>query len=369
MIAYIKDSLRIGGTTKALLKLQKGDVKEDRITTANSSFTAYSIDDNVAEGDYIVLKNKKGKTMYKGVITSFKGNVITTKQMQGAYSGTFIYSIVDNFSSVRYIEEQVKEVLNHYSQGKLYGSSYDDPLISGKLSSIDLQFVNSISGLLPSDKDEDGNEQYTSKDMEKWLYELYDTYGIVCDFDIPTQEGTPTLKIWKPNYTGLKIADGFECISNISPTTETQKTNKIVVYWKSEVEGEHRANEYRDTYILTNTGIQREPISIAGRLNVVNTKVIISDDPIDDIVKANLNDTIFNHKLDFEVDLNSNLFSFDDLKLDVPIEVYDGLNYYNTLITGRSFSFDENDNISSLKIIGGKVRNSLTQKLSLGMIK
>lgn len=371
MRAYIKDCLDINGNTKCLLNLVSGNVKEDRMTTANSTFQFHEIDTNVNIGDILILINNKGKTLYYGVISAIKDKQITTTQIYNVFNGIFIYSIVDELKTLSpstYLEEEIKKVLENYSQGKLYNSTYIDTLIATKLSSFNLNNINSIENLLESDIDDKGEEKWTNKDMVKWLYELYDSYGIVFDFTIPIQQGQSEVKIWKPNYSGLKISDGFECINSIVPTTEQQKENKLVVYWNSKVEGEHEAKEYRNTYVLTSNGIIEAPTSIVGRMNQVNTKIVFSDDPIEDVIKANLNDTLFNHKLEFNVDLTSKLFTFDDLKLDLPLEVYSGKEYYNTLITKKEFSFND-DVISNLKITGGKVRQSLTDKILLGLIR
>ena len=370
MKAYIKDCLDINGNTKCLLNLVSGSVKEDRMTTANSTFQFHEIASNVNIGDILVLINSKGKTLYNGVISAIKGKQITTTQIYNVFNGTFIYSIVDELKSLNpstYLEEEIKKVIQNYSQGKLYNSTYIDTLIATKLSSINLTSINSIENLLENDLNENNEEKWTSKEMVKWLYELYDSYGIVLDFTIPIQEGQSEVKIWKPNYSGLKITDGFECVNSIVPTTEQQKENKLVVYWNSDGDG-HQAKQYIATYVLTANGIVEEPSSIVGRMNQVNTKIVFSDEPIDDVIKANLNDTLFNHKLEFNVDLTSKLFTFDDLKLDVPIEVYSGNEYYNTLITKKEFSFRD-DVISNLKITGGKVRQSLTDKLTLGLLR
>lgn len=366
--AYIKDCLDLNGNTKALLNLESGKIKEDRITTANSTFVAKEISDNVSIGDIFCLINDGGKILYYGIISSIKDRQITTKQIYDIYNGEFIYSIVDDITATT-LEEQIKKIIEYYSNGNVYNSTYVDTLISTKLSSIQLEHTNEITTLLESDLDENQKPKYTELDMVKWLYDIYDKYGIVLDFTIPLQVGQSKVKIWKPNYSGLKITDGFEFVNSITPTTETQTTNKIVVYWNSDVEGEHQAKEYRETDVLTSSGIVKEPSSIVGRLNQINTKFIFSDDDIETIIASNLNEELFNHKIDFNVNLNNRLFTFDDLKLDMPIEVFIGKDYYNTLITAKEFSFDKNGTISDIKITGGKIRNTLTNKLTMGLIR
>lgn len=364
--AYIKDCTDLGSKTKALITLKSGTIKEDRMTTANSSFDAYSIPSDVNIGDLLILLNDDGKTLYLGIITAIKDTTISTSQIATIYNGKFIYSIVDSLktsSPSTYLEEEISKVIGNFSEGKLYGSSYTDTLIAEKLSPITIQYVGSLTSSLPTDKDENDNENYTEKDMVKWIYELYETYGIVFDFSFPIQDwnNNGKVKIWKPNYSALKISDGFECISSITPTSEMQSTNKLVIYASDKT--------YRDTYVLTTNGIIQSPSSTAGRPNQVNTKIVYSDDEVNDIIGANLSDTLFNHKIEFNVDLSSKLFTFDDLKLDVPLNVFNEDKYYNTIITAKQFSFDENGVISNLKLTCGKVRNSLTNLISLGIVR
>lgn len=364
--AFIKDCLEINGKSKAFYSIKKGTIKNDRMTKATSNIEAYEISSNTNIGDILILVNDNGNTMYQGIITSIKDKKIQLSQIQDIYNGTFIYSIVDSLKSSSpstYLEEEISKVLGNYAGGNLYGCSYVDTLISQKLSPITIQYTGSLTTMLPTDKDDDNNEKYTQKKMVEWIYELYDSYGIVFDFTLPTQQwnNDGIVKIWKPNYSTLKITDGFECISNINPTTETQSVNKLVVYAQDKT--------YIDTYILTASGIVQHPSSIVGRQNQVNTKIVFSNDTITDIVASELPNVLYNHKIDFSVDLSSKLFTFSDLKLDVPLLVYNEANYYNTIITGKEFSFDENGTISNLKITCGKVRNSLTSKLNLGIAK
>lgn len=364
--AYIKDCTDIGGRTKALIPLKSGEIYEDRLTTANSTLEAFEVPSNVNIGDLIILVNDNGKTLYMGIITAIEDLVISTSQIATIYNGSFIYSIVDSLrtsSPSTYLEQEISKVLTNFSQGKLYGSTYTDTLITTKLSPISITYVGNLTSKLPSDKDEDNNEKYTQKDMVSWIYELYQSYGIVFDFTFPIQtwSNNGICKIWKPNYTGLKISDGFECITSITPTSEQQTTNRLVIYAKDKT--------YRDTYVLTSSGIVQHPSAIVGRPNQINTQYVFSDDAIADIVSAHLPSVLYNHKIEFLVDLTSKLFSFDDLKLDTPLQIYSEDKYFSTIITGKQFSFDENGTISNLRIIGGKVRNTLTSKLLLGIAR
>lgn len=364
MKAFIKDCTDLGGRTKAFIDVISGNVKEDRLTTANSSFECREIPTNISVGDIFILLNDYSKILYYGKITSITDTKINTSQILSIFGGTFIYSIVDELketSPTTYLETEIAQVLDNYKLGYIYQSAYQDPMIHRQLGDIITDPIDSLEVGLPTDLDKDGNEQFTSKDMVKWLYELYETYGIVIDFTIPIQDdGNVIAKIWKPTYTSLKITDGFECVTNITPKVEQQSTNKLIIYSKDKV--------YRDTYCLTENGIEKEPSLIVGRPNQVNTKIVQSDDEIQDLISANLSERLFNHKLEFVVNLNSKLFTFDDLKLDTPIQVFNGSDYYSTLITGKDFSFNDNV-ISELKLTCGKVRTSLTDKISLGIIK
>lgn len=363
MKAFIKDCTDINGRTKAFINIVSGTIKEDRLTTANSSFISNDIPRNVNIGDVLVLLDNKAKTLYYGKITSIEDTKIQTSQILSLFSGTFIYSIVDELKTLSpstYLEEEIKKVLDNFKGGNLYESDYVDTLIETQLDPINITYEGSLEVGLPTDKDKDNNEQFTQKDVVKWMYELYETYGIVFDFTIPQQEGQVECKIWKPNFQApLKITDGFECINSIKPNTTQQSTNKLVIYSKDKV--------YRDTYVLTINGIEKEPSAIVGRPNQINTKIVFSDDDINDIVSANLSETLLNHKIEFNVDLHSKLFTFDDLKLDIPIQVYNGTDFYDTKITGREYEFNSNG-ITKFKVVCGNVRNSLTQKIGMGIV-
>lgn len=326
MKAYIKDCTDINGNTKALLNIPSGKVKLDRLVSATSTFTCTNIPDNVSVGDIFILLDDNAARLYYGKIKSFTKNNITTNQIMSIFDGTFIYSIVDELkisSPQTYLENEIAGVLNNYKDGEIYQSTYVDPLINQELSPITVVPVGSLEIGLPTDKDKDGNEQYTNKNMLSWLYELYETYGIALDFTIPLHNEGVEVKVWKPNYSSIKLADGFECVLNIQPTNEQQTTNKLIIYSKEHV--------YRDTVVLTSSGIVHEPLSIVGRPNQVNTKIVESDDDIDNVIAANLSDELFNHKIQLDIDLESKLFNFDTFKLDLPIQVFNGKNTFTQL--------------------------------------
>lgn len=357
MLAFIKDGNELNGRTKALVRLMGGTINEDRLTKATSSFNVLETPNNLNNGDTMIVYNDKGKQLYKGIVSSYDLVSMKTNQYQAVYSGNTIYQTNNTIDN---LEGEIAWVYGQFASGYIKNSTYQDTLMKKRLEPIKITTGSTTIGNLLTKQDN------TVIDMEQFIYDCYKDYDIVFDFGIPKNQwqvgdDDGFVKIWKPSYSSLKITDGFSCISSIKSTNETQNDNKLVIYSND--------GEYRKTYYSTINGILEEPISDVGRSNIIKTKIVFSNDELSDIVNANLKDTMYEHKIQFAFDTNSKLFTFDDFKLDLPIQVYDNKDYYNTIITGRSFSFDENDVISNVIYTCGKVRTSLTSKMLLGIVK
>lgn len=260
------------------------------------------------------------------------------------------------------IEEGFARMLEKYAYGYSKNSSYQDVLMYQEKAPLKIFADSQTEGRLLTSKD---NETI---DMEKYIYNLYESYGVLLEFNIPyeswnigdNQGGSVTVK--KPNYTPLKISDNASCVVNIEPTSEIEKTNKLIVYSKEGV--------YRSTFYATINGIVEEGTSIIGRVGEIETKIVFSDDELTDIVKANLSEEMFNHKITFTILLDNKLYKFDDFKLGTPLEIYKGTQMYQSIITGYEISKNENENVISATITCGNARTSLTKILTrkLGIV-
>ena len=354
---YVKDQLNMTDVPKAFMVVDTFNIKQDYLTNANSTIEVLEMADNVNNGDVIVVYNPKGETIYQGVITSISDLKITTSQMQSFYKGLWIYN---NHLTSTYVEDEVAYLLGEYADGKVYGSTYIDPLVAQRLGGITIRHTNSISGNLPTDLDKDGNEKLTQYDMEKFIYKLYQDYGIVFEFTI-NMEGQNYVDIKVPTYTSLSIGNNHYAIMNLSPIQKIEETNKLIIY--------NADKTYRTTYVATTSGIVEAPTSLANRFNITNTKVVYSDDSVDDLISANLPTQMYSHKITFDLLLKNNLYQFSEFKLGMPLVIwYNGTDYYNSVLTGRSFKKSSNQNVSQVSYTCGLVRTTLTNKLTLGNV-
>ena len=350
---YVKDQLHLTDAPKAFMVVESQDIKRDLLTNASTALTVYETAKDIEEGDVIVIYDPFGTTLYQGVITAIEGTTIRCSQMASFYKGLWIYNVHPSAT----LEEEIYWLTSQYAQGKIYRSTWTDPLVAQRLGGITIEYTGSTQAKLPTDLDKDGVEQLTEKDFERWIYELYATYGIIFDFEI-NFSGPNYVRIKVPSYTKVAIGNNMFAIQNMSPVTEVEETNRLIIYSKDRV--------YRNTYIATNTGIVAQPSSTANRFNVTNTVVVFSDDAESDLVAANLPSQMYNHKLSFDLIIKNFLYQFNDFNLGVGLDIYNGDDYYDSVLTGYEINKKANQNITSVRFICGNVRVKLTQKLSLG---
>ena len=348
--AFIKSMTDVNNVPIAFIEVRSFTIRRDLMTSATSDFNVLEVPTNISNGDILVLYDGKGKIYYEGVISQISDKNIQCTQIQSFYKGTWIYDTHTDSS----LEGEIAYLLNDFAQGYIKGSSYQDTLVQTEKGGLTISTESSTSISLPS-----GDSEIV--DMEAFIYTLYQRYGLMVDVQINYGNGGTT-KIYVPNYTAMKVGNNTESILNLSPVTEVAETNRLIVYASN--------GTYRSTFVYTSTnGIVEEPVSNVGRYGVVNTSIVYSDDNITDIVEANLPSSMYNHHLTFDLLLKGKLYNFDDFKLGMPIQVWNGVDYYSTLFTGYELSCDEGKEPTYVHMICGKVRLSLTSKLLLGVIR
>ena len=353
---FIKDQMDLEAYPKAFLRVDTFDIRTDLLTNATSSITTLEMLSDVDEGDVLVLYDPKGQTLYTGVINSIEDKTIECSQMQSFYKGLWIYDTAPS----SYLEEEIASLLQDYADGKMKGSSYVDGLVAQRLGGITIDYTGSTAVSLPSTYEANSDStEYETLDMEEFIYELYQKYGIEFSFEINVA-GTNYVHIHVPSYTKLKVGSNMFAISNMLPITEIEEMNRLIIYASDYT--------YRTTYVATKTGIVEEPSTTANRFNITNTEVVFSDDPVEDLVAANLPQTMYNHKLEFDLLIKNFIYEFGDFNLGGELDIYYGDEYYNSVLTGYEISKMSNQNITDVHFICGIVRTKLTQLLSLGKV-
>ena len=355
--AFIKDQLSLNSLPKAIVTVASFEIRRDLLTTANSSFTVLDISENINNGDILALYNPQGKIIYYGVISAIEDDTIETEQIQSFYKGSWVYDVYPSDN----LETEIQYLLNRYANGYQKGSTYQDALMYQEKAPLTIKTGSETNGKLET---KDSNE---TMEMEDFIYSLYSNYGLVLDFQIPYGEWTigdekASVTIRKPVDSIIKIGNNAECITDMTPITEIEETNKLIVYSSN--------GTYRTTYIATSTnGIVQEPSSVVGRYGVIKTNIVFSDDELDVIKDANITADMFNHKVEFNLLLDNNLYDFWSWELGQTLQIYNNGDYYNSIFTGYELSKEDNQNPTQVKVIAGKVRNSLTKILSLSMVK
>ena len=352
---FVKDQMDLESAPKAFMVVDTFNVKRDIMTKATSSISVLEVASNINDGDVLVLYDPKGTFLYNGVITSISDKTIKCSQMASFYKGKWIY----NTSPSTYLEDEIATLLQDYADGKMYGSTWVDQQVATRLGGITIQSVGATSVNLPTDLDDNGNEKYTQKDMEEFIYELYEKYNIIFDFEINIT-GTNYLTIKVPTYDTIKVGNNMYAIQELSPVTEIEETNRLIIYAQDK--------SYRATYIATKNSIVKEPSTTANRFDITNTAIVFSDDPEADLVANNLPETMYNHHVSFWLIVKNFIYQFGDFKLGGTLDIYNNDDYYNSVLTGYEIKKNSNQNITEVKMVCGKVRQKLTQMLTLRKI-
>lgn len=252
-------------------------------------------------------------------------------------------------SNVTSLEDTFAQALRLYANGKMRDSNYTDDLIKQRLSSIEIKTSSQTQGAFLTQED-----TYVC-DMEEFIYSLYSRYQIQLTFDIPYQ-GKCTCTIGKSNIGEIKIGNNTNAIVDISPITEVEETNRLIIYNKD--------GTYRTTYVTKADGSRvKEPIGTANRFGVVKTAIVFSDDD-DQTLQWGYLPKMYNHKLTFILKMFANsLYKYDDFKLGMPLAIWKDTDYFSTILTGREISKDENTPINEVTYTCGTVRTKLTEKL------
>jgi len=326
------------------------------------SFPVYSAAKTYNVGDYVSYANAlyqcNAAITTPETWTSGHWNSITAKIKIGEL-GSNVLGLNSTYDlSNTYLEKSIYNILCDYSAGKLVGSKYIDPQVAQRLGGITPTFESSTAGVSLISQDIG-----TTFEFEDFIYSLYDKYGIIFDFTI-NFSGNNYVNIKVPNYESISIGNNVFAIKNMAPITEIEDINRLVIF--------DSQGQYRTTYVATQTDIVEQPDSSVSRFDITNTEIVYSDDPIADLVADSLPQTMYNHKIEFDLILKNNIYDFEEFKLGGPLEIYytvrDADDYYSSVLTGYELNKESNANISEVHFICGIVRKKLTQLLTLGKV-
>lgn len=336
--AFIKDCLNLDGLPIANSVCLSFSITKDLLSVATSTFNLLDMPTNIKNGDVLGLVDPYGTVIYTGVINSI-GSEISCRAITSIFNDNWKYH--DNSQTT--IEGKIKKII----EDDFIDSS--DPMVSDRFP-FTVTTSSSTSGTIETKDDT------AIMDFETFLMNMYNAYGVITDIRVPFN-GSPTIELKQATHPSIKVGNNALPIQNMTPLTEVFETNKLVIY-------DQEGTTLRGTYYTTTQGITtnaNDPL----RLPVTKTKFIFdTDTPLDDIKQENLQEEIYNHKISFDLLLNNGLYDFYDWELGMPLEIWFNGAYYNTIFTSYSMSKDMNVDVTSVSIMCGKVRNTLTEKIN-----
>ena len=325
--------------TSPQLRVLSFRVKRDLLTKATSTFEVLQVPTAIDIGDVVGMYDSYGTVVYLGVVTLIDDTSIEAEQMYGIFEDSWYW----NNPRLTTIEQTLQSILqNDFQQNR-------DTLMASIFDCFRLDIASQTRLTLQSQE-----PQYVV-DFSSFLYDIYEKYSIVLGFDIPYQEGTPSITIGSVDYPKLKIGNNSVIFRNFNIVTNTYETNKLVVYGEED-------SQYRGEWYTTTSGITDNP-SALNRIQKIKTNIVFSDDDLSILRASSLRNEIYNHEITCELVMNNKIISFYDFNLGQEVEIYFNSNYYDTILTGYELTMSNGVESGVATLRFGLVRTTLTSKL------
>lgn len=200
------------------LRVTSGTIKKDALTKATSQIEVLGVPSAVRIGDVMGVVDEYGQIVYTGVIKDIDNNRITANQILALFDDKWLYDFDNGLS----IEEGIKKVIEDD-----YQSSYDY-LLSQIFSPFTISVLTDTYFSLEEEKEK------ATKNFMSFLYDLYESYGIMVDITVPFESIRPSISIGVPSYFKLKLGNDTSVLRNFVITKRVQDKNKLVIYGNAE---------------------------------------------------------------------------------------------------------------------------------------
>lgn len=360
-------------------------IKTDTMQKVTSTITVKEVPSVYQPNMPIVLFNPKGRAVYLGVIQSIDNNVLTCREPLSVYDDEFLFHVNTSLQnsinltthSVLYgIEKYMDWVrtrntdtgigdVNVLQQRKLY------PFIAKYNPNVALDGDKVFNVRLPK------IEEMTINNLEDYIMSMFDSFGIYVRTRLIRGKRN-ALSLYDSHYfemmprfikdfDTINLSDNVEDIQNVSINIEEAESTVLVIYNSA-------GSSVRFYYGMKNDGKIKKFDASTSEEDLQNfigytnykVKVISTDEDAATLRTQYLSNSMFNHKITFNLGLDGRLFDIDTLKLGQPVNFYYKDKMYQSVITGISFNINENDEkIHVINVTMGKVRTSLTSKLNL----
>lgn len=359
-------------------RAKRFEVKEDALGKTTSSIEMQEVPSGFLVGIPVFLMSAKGKVLYIGIINNIEDNMLYCREVLSLFEFDYVFQRFSNNTET--IPEMVIEKLGQLKQGSLAdvtSAVQQYELISRKFSFLyqyrteKLSYNRPMLFTMPS-------AQASISSMEEYFQGFFDSYGLYAKPSLigVTSMTYPNKGVYQMlgmtieynDEDPLVLGDNAESISNITIDVRGEHATLLFIMNES-------TTATRAIYALKTDGsaaeipsysLSNESQYIAN--NECVTKIVWTDDAdLRTIVEGNLVNGNYNHKITFNVDLSYGQFRFEDFNIGRRADFYVGDKLYHSVITSREFeSAEDSSEIKTIKVVLGKVRNTLTSKMNAG---
>ena len=360
------------------------DIMVDTMQKTTSKITLKDVPSAYQTNMGIALLNPKGKVIYVGLIKNIENKTLVCREPLAVFDEDFLFHVNTNLiNSVNLTQRSVLKAMAYYMERAMFQSTdntsqrnaLQDRKTRGFLPStneqIDLQEYKVFNVTTPL------IDQAGVKNLEDYLMEMFDSFGayvrskLVYRVPVGTQSPARHYIEMMPYYikqlNTILVSDNVENVKNVSISIEEAENTVLALYNSA-------GTTFKKFFGLKKNGSigsydsntsEGDLIDFIGYSNF-KLKIVCSDDKQSTIVSQNISNAMFNHKISFDLDLDGSMFDIDSFELGQPINFYYQNKMYESVVTGLKFNIAENDdNIHSVSVTLGKVRNNLTSKLNL----
>lgn len=339
---YFKGRFALKEKAYAYSRALSFNIREDLLTTQNSTLKCEAIPNAATVGDVVILVDAFGSKMYTGVIKGIEENQIDVKDILTLFDDNDFYS-VGSYSN-KNCNTRTRYILEHYRN-----NNSDDIKITDLVDQFDINESDNY----PRKWGYEYTEVHTLNIYEQ-LLKMFNDYSVKITVDIPIGIGIPTITTGPVETAVHKLIDNTVILPSITPSIEIQETNKLVIYSED-------GSTKREVYYLSVDGITQNANELT-RLNVVNTVIVNSDEEINTILSNNLEKEMYNHKIVADFVINNKLYDYFSFILGGKFEVTVKKKYYETIWTAYELNLDEDANLDIVTMTFGKVRTKASER-------
>ena len=362
-------------------------INEDSLNKTTSTIVCREIPSAYQTNMPVILYDTFGKRLWIGLIESIEGNILTCREALAIHDTEFLFTPTNSIGGKDLANYTIVGGLNRYVVNKNKLPTSDTNIIDNYQWNPFTQRHDLAIGHLYEEQilsyEKKGNvfvsmPEITDRsigNLEEYLFEMFNQFGlgIYEAFFIKSNSHVVIIYMDIPlKYSTLVLGDNNDFISNINVTSEVQEDTVLIIFNEAgtSVRGQYGMKKDGTIGKITHAGINNPDNLEFVAWDNCKTKLVMSDDKLNTLATQYLSNSLYNHKITFDIELKNKLIKLDDFKMGRRVDFHVGDKLYHSIVTGRAYSLKENETeIQRATITLGNVRTSLTSKLNLGKVK